>query len=64
MLVIRNKTFSYIQKFGSQRNVSVVRPKGKRPDLAFKTPTCIYREKSFVLHGKAGFLSSSRETII
>ncbi len=44
MLVIRNKTFSYIQKFGSQRNVSVERPKGRKPDLAYKTPTCIYRD--------------------
>lgn len=40
MLVIRNKTFSYVHKLGSQRNVSVERPKGKKPDLAYKTPTC------------------------
>ena len=64
MLVIRNKTFSYVQKFGSQRNVSVERPKGKKPDLAYKTPTCIFRDKSFVLHGKAGFLSRSSVTRI
>lgn len=60
MFVIGIETYSDIREFGSQRKLSVERPEisGTMPDLAFKAPTCFYRDSSFVLHGKVGLLIS------
>lgn len=56
--MIEFKTFSDIRDLGNLRKVSVVRPYGNKPDLAFKVPTCINRDSSFVLHGKVGLFKS------
>lgn len=54
MFVIGNQTYSDIINLGSQRKTSVVRPKGTKPDLSFKAPTCNYRDSSLFPHGKVG----------
>ncbi len=56
MFVIGIVTFSDIQEFGSQQELSVVRPFGELPDLSLKTPTCLDRDSSLFLHGKVGII--------
>lgn len=58
------RAFSDIREFGNQRKVSVARLVTSRtkPDLAFKVPTCLYRDSSFTLHGKVGLLYHSDGT--
>ncbi len=52
----RIETFSDNRESGSQRKVSVVLPARDLPDLTFMAPTCVYRDSSFILHGKVGLI--------
>lgn len=57
MFVIGRETYSDIKFLGASVKPSVERPvSGKKPDLAFKAPTCSNRDLGFILHGKVGLL--------